>query len=212
MSTHKSYRKIAVTNGVKTTNVIANPLLTTSYNLTLPSTTPTIAGQSLISDTSGNLTWGSSAGVSSTYTGTTNPLTTATNVTGLVFTSSYNQTTVYVAVNASTNIYSMYILRSYQKGSTTSWGLTYDVDCDTDDVDPQVVFTITSAGQIQYTLPNTITGFTSVVMMWSLGTGVASTLTSLALSSNFSVGGLSTLGAVSGLNLTLGNAGNTGTL
>ncbi len=229
MSSRNAYRKVAVLNGLKTTNLVASPSLTTSYNLTLPSATPTVAGQSLISDTAGNLSWGSSTGTLSSYTGTVNPLTTSTNVTGLLFTSSYSQINVYVAVNATTNIYSLYSVRVYQKGSTASWGLSYDVDCDTDDVDPPVVFSVTSTGQIQYTLPTTLPGFVSVVMMWSLGTSVSNTLTSLVLSSTLNVGGpstftagmqgtslaltstlnvtgLATHAAMTGLSLVLGNA------
>ncbi len=58
MSSRQSLRKIALTtNGVKTTNLLANAAVTSSFNLTFPPTTPTITGQSLISDTAGNLSW-----------------------------------------------------------------------------------------------------------------------------------------------------------
>lgn len=236
----QTFRKIGITNNVSSTsqpaiNLLANASLASSYNLTLPSTVPTIAGQSLISDTAGNLSWGSATATVSTFTGTTNPLTTATAVTGLLFTAASSQTTVYVAIQATTNIYSLYNVRVYQKGSTTNWGIAYDVSCDTDDVDPQVIFTVTSTGQIQYTLPTTLSGFTSITMMWTLGTSVSNTLTSLALSSTLnvaglstftsamqatslalsstlSVGGLATHAAMSGLSLALANAASSGSI
>ncbi len=236
----QTFRKIGITNNVSSTsqpaiNLLANASLASSYNLTLPSTVPTVAGQSLISDTAGNLSWGSSSSTVSTFTGTSNPLTTATNVTGLLFTAASSQTTVYVAINATTSIYSLYNVRVYQKGSTTNWGIAYDVSCDTDDVDPQIIFTVTSTGQIQYTFPTTLPGFISLVMMWTLGTSVSNTLTSLALSSTlnvagpstftagiqgtslnlsstFNVTGLATHVAMTGLSLALGNAASLGSV
>lgn len=233
MSVRNSFRKVGLTNGYKTTNLVANPALTTSYNLTLPASTPTIAGQSLISDTNGLTTWGSTTASVSTFTGTTNPVTTPANVTGLVFTVPSTSISVYVALNAATNIYAVYSLYAYQKGSATSWGLAYLVNGDTDD-DPGVVFSITSAGQVQYIL-GAVTGFTSLVLMWTLGTSVSNTLTSLALSSTlnvggpstftagiqgtslalsstFSVSGLATFTGVTGLSLLLGNANTSGTV
>lgn len=214
-NSRKAFRKLALVNNASftstpSTNLLANPALATSYNLTLPSTTPTAPGQSLISDTNGLLSWGSATASVSTFTGTTNPLTTPTNVTGLQPTTTSSMISVYVTINASTNIYSLYNLKVYQKGSATSWGLAYDQVCDTDDVDPQVLFTVTSTGQIQYTLPNTIAGFTSIVFIWTLGTSVSNTLTSLSLSSTLNVTGLATHGAMTGLSLLLGNAAGSG--
>ncbi len=234
MSSRKSIRKIALTtNGVRTTNLLANAAVTNSFNLTLPPATPTITGQSLISDTAGNLSWGSSVATVSTFTGTVNPVTTPVNVTGLSFTTPSSQTTVYVALNATTNIYAMYTLLVYQKGTSSSWGLAYSINGDTDD-DPGVNFTITAGGQVQYVL-GTVAGFSSIVMMWTLGTSISNTLTSLALSSTLNVGGASTFtagiqatslalsstfnvtglathAAMSGLSLVLANAASSGSI
>ncbi len=212
-STRQLFRKVGFVNNVSSTNqpavnLVASPVLTSSYILTLPSAVPTATGQSLISDTSGNLSWGAASGVVSTFNATTNPVSTATNVTGLVFTTASTQLNVFVAVNATTNIYAVYQLFAYQKGSNSSWGLAYSINGDTD-TDPNISFSITSTGQVQYVM-GTVTGFSSLVVMWTLGTAVSNTLTSLSLSSSLNVGGLSTLIDTTGRSLTLANAAGTG--
>lgn len=198
-NSRQTFRKLGLINNVSSTNqpsinLVASPVLNSSYVLTLPSSAPTATGQSLISDTSGNLSWGASTGTVSTYTGTTNPLSTPTNVTGLLFTTTSTQVNVFVAVNATANIYAVYQLFGYQKGTNSAWGLGYSINGDTDD-DPNISFSITSTGQVQYVM-GTVTGFTSVVMMWTLGTAVSNTLTSLALSAQLSVAGTSSLADV----------------
>lgn len=163
MSSRNSFRKIAVTNGLKTTNLLANAALTTSYNLTLPSTLPTIGPQALFSDTAGNLSWNSTLtnSTSTSFAGA-NSQTSAAPVTGLLMTTtSYATTTVYVVVAATKNQAAVFSLTS-----TFNSGGVYNLEFTSVGDDTGVLFTINaSTGQVSYTSP-TIQGFVSLSLTW----------------------------------------------
>lgn len=171
------------------TSLAANVAQTSAYSLILPSGLPSAANQALLSDTSGNLSWGTVASSTSTTSSSsstyasygtfaaTAPQSTPANVTGLIATNPLTAINVIVSVNATTKLYVVYTMQMYQKGSATSWGLTYSSLTDTDDTDVGLVFTITSAGQVQYTSPS-YTGWISTTVNWYASYTVASTLTS----------------------------------
>lgn len=159
---------------------IATP---SSYSLTLPAALPTVTGQALISDTSGNLSWGSSgAATQNSFTGANN-VSSPANITGLVVSNSPTVIPVYVYVNATTKLAAVFNINAYTNASGS-----YSVDGISVGDNTGVTFGITSTGQITYTSGN-YPGFTSLTFTWfSPYVPVASLTTSLTLSSSLTVG------------------------
>ena len=84
----------------------------------------------------------------------------AANITGLAFANGTVRgftALVSVFVNATTPLYGVYVLTGVQKAS--GWSMTSQFAGD----DTRIAFTITSAGQIQYTTP-TYAGFTAATL------------------------------------------------
>jgi hypothetical protein len=84
----------------------------------------------------------------------------AANVTGLAFANATVRSfeaIVSVTISATANLYEQFVLRGVQKGS--SWDMNYDSVGDASGI----TFSITTAGQIQYTSTN-VTGFTANTM------------------------------------------------
>jgi len=132
------------------------PATITSYSLIVPTALPTVSGQVIISDTSGNLSFGRSF-LTNTFTGTNNN-STQTAVSGLNY-SSYSSfdVNILVKVIATTNLTSIYELKGILNGAGT-WNLVQNFSGD----NTLVQFYINSSGQLLYTSGN-YTGFTSLL-------------------------------------------------
>ena len=146
-------------------------LQTANYTLTLPTSLPT-SSQALLSDTSGNLSWGtvaSGGGSPGTATQTTfttfsaaSPQATAANISGLQFTQ-VGVLQVYINVSATTNLGAVYMLSAYQVGG--QWQLSYSYET-SDDTDTGIDFQINaSTGQVTYTSPS-FAGWTATTFTW----------------------------------------------
>ena len=163
--------------------------VSTSYTLTLPSTLPT-SSQALLSDTSGNLSWGTVASGGGAGSGTTtqqtaftsfsanSPQSTAASITGLQFTQ-VGVLQVYVNVAATANLGAVYMLTAYQVNG--QWNLSYSYET-SDDTDTGIDFQInSSSGQVTYTSPS-FAGWTSTTFTWP---SLTNTTTSGSLSVNY---------------------------
>lgn len=180
-----SLAQSSTAKAVNLTTAAATPL---NYTLTLPSATPTIAGQALISDTSGNLSWGSSGAATQSVFNGANNVTVAANVTGLTILSSPTIIPIYVSVNATGSLFGIITIRVYFNNATSS----YYLDSDTLGDNTLVRFDVTAAGQIVY-LSGNYTGFSSLTFSWFAPfTPVASVTSSLNLSGSLSVGSVVT--------------------
>jgi hypothetical protein len=87
----------------------------------------------------------------------------ATNVTGLVFANAtYRATTINVSVyiDATTDLHANYTLQCIQKSS--SWEMSQEYTGDA----TGIIFSITSAGQVQYSSTN-VSGYSSSVFKYS---------------------------------------------
>lgn len=134
--------------------------LSADYTLTLPTDVATTTNSALVSDTSGNLSYvkvsaASSGDIAETSFTAADNQAVAANVTGLAFSNA-----VVRAFDAQVSIvrdgtYAVYKLRGIQKAS--SWEMTQDYIGDA----TGITFSITTAGQVQYT--STSTGFTSTI-------------------------------------------------
>ena len=99
-----------------------------------------------------------------TFSSAIDVVSTATNITGLVFSTSRAFVVNLVAfVSATVNSSIMYELRGILNGVGT-WEMTYDAVIATNDV-PIIDFSITSGGQVQYSKVTT-SGHTFTVMKW----------------------------------------------
>lgn len=174
---------LAQSSTTSTVSLLAASGVMTNYSLTLPTSTPAVTGQALISDTSGNLSWGSSgAATQNSFTGANN-VSSPANITGLVVSNSPTVIPVYVYVNATTKLAAVININAYMNTSGS-----YSVDGISVGDNTGVTFGITSAGQITYTSAN-YSGFTSLTFTWfSPYVPVASLTTSLTLSSSLTVG------------------------
>lgn len=147
-------------------------LQTTNYSLTLPTSLPT-SSQALLSDTSGNLSWGTVASGGSGSSGTTtqttfttfsatSPQPTPAAITGLQFTQ-VGVLQVYINVSATSNLGAVYMLSAYQV--STQWQLSYSYET-SDDTDTGIDFQINaSTGQVTYTSPSFV-GWTATTFTW----------------------------------------------
>ena len=176
---------LAQSSTSNTVSLLAAAGVTTNYSLTLPTSTPAVAGQALISDTAGNLSWGNSGGAAtqSTFSGANN-VTTPTNVTGLTITSSPTIIPIYVSVNATNSLFGIITIRVYYNTTTS----TYYLDSDTIGDSTLVRFDVAATGQIVCNSAN-YTGFTSLTFLWfAQYTPVASVTSSLSLTGSLNVG------------------------
>ena len=176
---------LAQSSTAKTINLLAASGVTNNYSLTLPTSTPPSSGQALISDTSGNLSWGSvsSAATQSTFSAANNVTSPAT-VNGLTASISPLLIPVYVSLIATNNLVAIVHLQIYYNTSLSSYILdsTYVGD------NTGVRFDITSAGQVVYYSGN-YAGFSSLTFTWYQPyTPVSSVTTSLNLLNNLNVG------------------------
>ena len=179
---------LSQSNTANTVSLVTASVTPSNFVLTLPSTLPSSSGQSLLSDTSGNLSWGSSTATKATFTGANN-VTTATSVTGLSVTTSPTVIPIYVQVNATNSLFAIITIRVYLNTNTSS----YYLDSDTVGDNTLVRFDVTNAGQVVYYSGN-YAGFSSLVLSWFAPfTPIASATSSLSLSSSLSVGTSTTL-------------------
>lgn len=174
---------LAQTSTSRYVSLISASAMAANYALTLPTALPTTTGQALISDTVGNLSWGSAAATQSTFNGANN-VTTPTNVTGLTITSSPTIIPIYVSVNATNSLFGIITIQVYYNTTTS----TYYLDSDTIGDNTLVRFDVTATGQIVYNSAN-YAGFTSLTFLWFAPyTPVASVTSSLSLTSSLNVG------------------------
>lgn len=167
MSANQKARKISVQNRngtqVTATSLSASTALTSSYNLTLPSSLPPVGTQALFSDPAGNLTWNSTLtnSVSTSFAGAANQ-TTAQAVTGLLMTTtSYATSTIFVTIAATRNQAAVFSLTS-----TFNTAGVYNLEFTSVGDDTGVLFSINAVtGQISYTSP-VIPGFVSLTLTW----------------------------------------------
>ncbi len=121
----------------------------------------------LVNDGLGNLSWGSipvsvTGDINQTSFSIANNVSSATNVTGLAFANASVRSAIVqysVIINATTSLYEAGTLSLIQKGS--SWEMSQTTVGD----NSLVVFTVTTAGQIQYTSAN-YAGFTTAKMQF----------------------------------------------
>lgn len=195
------------------TSLKANTTQTTPYSLTFPSTLPTTANQALLSDTSGTLTWGTVAASSPSNSNSatfgsfaaTAPQATPATITGFQIINTFTSAQVYVSVSATTNIFSLYDLQVYQKGSSSTWSLTYSLTTDSDDIDPGLVFSISSTGQILYTSPS-YPGWTATNIQWYYTYNYTTSTTTSQITNTFSgASNVTTPTAITGLTIPSGS-------
>lgn len=167
MSNYQKSRKLGLQyrNGtsVYTTSLVANASLASNYNLTLPSVLPTVGHQALMADTSGNLSWTLALNTTTTTSfAASNNVTTATNVPGLIMTStSYATTTLFVLVTGTTNQSAVFTLTAI----LTPTG-TYNFTFFAQGNDTGIGFSMTATtDQALYTSP-VIAGFVSLTLSW----------------------------------------------
>lgn len=194
MSSSRSFRQLRLqrTNSNARTSIsLTTPsALSTTYRLTLPNALPS-SSQALLSDATGALSWGSisAAATQNTFSGANN-VSTPTNVTGLIVSTSPSVVPVYVYVNATAKLAAVVNLSVYSNPAISGYSIDGVVVGD----DVQVDFTISSSGQILYTSPN-YPGFVSLTLTWfSPYTPVTSVTSSLSLTSSLSVGTNSSFG------------------
>lgn len=165
-----------------TINLTAPSNVTNSYVLTLPTAPPLASGQALLSDPSGNLSWGNATATQMTFNGMNN-LTTAANVTGLVVSSSPAVIPVYVFVNASISLAAIITLTIYLNAAGT-----YSLEDTSVGDNTGVTFGVLPSGQVTYQSGN-YTGFTSLKFLWYMPyTPVSSVTSSLSLTSSLTLG------------------------
>lgn len=147
--------KTATTNNVE----LSGSAVTTSYVLNLPPTQGT-ANQVMVNDGSGNLSWATVVSTGdipeTSFTSTTDVIANDT-ITGLAFSNASIRSfraLVSVYVDATTDLFATYDLLGVQKSGSWSLSPVYVGD------DTNIVFSITNAGQIQYTSVTTA-GFVS---------------------------------------------------
>jgi hypothetical protein len=147
---------IFLTGSVSGTFGLKPPASITSFNLTVPTALPTISGQPLISDTSGNLSFGKS--LSNVLFLAASNVSTQTAVSGLNFNSySAFDLTILVKVSATTNLTALFDIRGILTGNGT-WNLAQVFSGD----NCGIQFFITNSGQLNYTSGN-YTGFTGLI-------------------------------------------------
>lgn len=137
----------------------------TSYTITLPGSAPSTNGQALTALTSGVASWTSiptaSAGdIGETSFSAANNQVAAANVTGLAFANGTVRSfdaLVSVYINATASLYEVFKLSGIQKGA--SWDMAVESNGDSSGV----TFSITNAGQVQYTSGNSA-GFVADTM------------------------------------------------
>lgn len=175
---------LAQSSTTSTVSLLAPSGVMTNYSLTLPTSTPAVTGQALISDTAGNLSWGSSGAATQSVFNGANNVTVAANVTGLTITSSPTIIPIYVSVNATNSLFGIITIRVYYNTTTS----TYYLDSDTIGDNTLVRFDVTASGQIVYNSAN-YAGFTSLTFLWFAPyTPVASVTSSLSLTGSLNVG------------------------
>ncbi len=138
----------------------------TTYQIVLP--TGQGANNTVpVNDGSGNLSWqpvpvGATGDISQTTFAPANNQSSPANVTGLAFANaSVRSATIYysIVINATASLYESGTLQLIQKAS--SWDYNQETAGDAS----QLVFSVTAAGQVQYTTPN-YTGFSSAKMQF----------------------------------------------
>lgn len=201
MSASRAFRQLRLqrtANNVRNTVSLTTPTtLGNTYKLVLPTAVPSAGGQALISDTSGNLSWGSFAAVATQSSfSAANNVTTAANVTGLSITASPTVIPIYIQVNATSSYFAITTIRVYYNTAASAYVLESNSAGD----NTGVRFDVTSAGQVVYYSGN-YAGFSSLTFTWFAPyTPVSSATTSLSLTNSLSVGTNTTLGgtAISG--------------
>jgi hypothetical protein len=132
---------------------------------TLPSANPSLNGSYLVSDTSGNLSYKSAA--VSTFQETTSIPVSASNITGLIFSSGNFDIILkatYVASNTANNKTQLFrIAGVLSNNSSTLWTLSV-IELTGDNI--SLTLSITTSGQIQYLGTGVYTGFTSLTFEW----------------------------------------------
>lgn len=139
---------------------------TTSYVITLPAAQAGAANETLLNNGSGVLSWAlvpvpSTGDINETSFSASNNVSSAANVTGLAFASASVgsfDAMVQVYVNASTPLRQVFNIQGSQTGAG-GWKLTQSSTGD----ESGFIFTITSAGQVQYTNSN-YTGFSAATI------------------------------------------------
>lgn len=147
------------------TTIAGSASASASVDYILPPAAPTASGQVLSSTTGGVMSWkavstASAGDISETSFAPANNQAVAADVTGLAFANGTVRSfsaLVSVFIDATTDLYETFELKGVQKGA--SWDLAVVSVGD----DSQIVFSITAAGQIQYTSAD-ITGFSSATM------------------------------------------------
>lgn len=194
---------LSQTNISNAVSLVSASGMVANYTLTLPTSAPTTTGQALISDTTGNLSWGNSgAATQSTFSGANN-VTVPSSVVGLIVTFSPSTIPVYVYVNATSKLAAVYILTVYFNPNVN----TYMIETMTAGDDAAIVFRVNASGQILYT-SGSYPGFSALTFTWYSPTTVASATSSLSLQSSLSVGTSSSFatGSISGTpSSTIGN-------
>ncbi|KAJ3230661.1 hypothetical protein HDU81_004321 [Chytriomyces hyalinus] len=155
--------------GTSNYTALQAPSAASGITLTLPSSLPSTAGYALVSDLSGNLSFGAVNGNATdsrftnySFSGANNQ-SAAANVTGLSYTGGSFDVNVSVAIVATTNLTQLYRLSGVLSSGNSLWNLTaVQVSGDASGV----TFSITSGGQIQYTSAS-YPGFVSLTMNWS---------------------------------------------
>lgn len=172
-----------VLNGASSGAVTVKSASTTdTFTLTVPIGLPPLANSSLIADLSGNLSWGTplaaagstSGTIINTFHGVDNQSSPA-NINGLLFNGGSFVLYVRVEVDATVKLVGSYELRGVYDGTT--WTMIVNKFKD----DPAVTFTITSAGQVQYT-SGSYAGFNDLIFSWE------DTLTSESVVNRLEVG------------------------
>ena len=135
-----------------------------TYNYNLPITAGN-SGEVLTSAGGGSsaMTWGKPWFVTTLFAAANN-ITSAANVTGLVYATGCFEVNVLVSLVATTNLREFFKLIGVQYGNNTSWDMA--VISQAGDT-TGVTFTITTGGQIQYTSANSA-GFVSLTFKWVL--------------------------------------------
>lgn len=132
---------------------------------TLPSANPSLNGSYLISDTSGVMSYKSAA--VSTFQETTSVPVSASNITGLIFSSGNFDIilkAVYVASNTANNKTQLFrIAGVLSNNSSTLWTLSV-IELTGDNIN--LILSITTSGQVQYLGTGVYTGFTSLTFEW----------------------------------------------
>lgn len=141
------------------------PTTPLGISFTLPSSLPILANSFLMCDTSGNLNFSST--ITNSYT-SGSVASTVTNITGLSFTSGSFNLLVTVAItnsNTSNNMTQIFqLIGSLSNNSATLWNMS-SIAVSGDNT--QIIFNITSIGQIQYRGTGVYTGTTLLSISWN---------------------------------------------